>query len=293
MLKKHQPPMSVNEQIQNLKSLNCKIENEKEATEFLNNVSYFRLIKWFGFSLKEKNSQYTNNVSFKQIKGLYLFNAKFRHLIFPEIEKVEINFRCRIGNYFSNKYGVLGHKDSRNFQNAERHQRFIEELNNEITRNQKAPFVKNFQINYEGGELPLYAAIELFSFGTLSKFFKNMKGEDKKAIATEYNVPYLLLESWVEHLAFVRNICAHYGRLYNVNFSKTPILYREYTDNNISSLRVYASLICLKHLLPRNEHWEQFVGQIGLLLSDFPCVDKKLMGFPDELWANYLIHDFT
>ncbi len=29
----------------------------------------------------------------------------------------------------------------------------------------------------------MYALVELFSFGTLSKFFKNMKNEDKKAVA--------------------------------------------------------------------------------------------------------------
>ena len=87
MLKKHQAPMSVDFQIENLKSLGCVIEDEDEAKDFLNNVSYFRLVKGFGFSLKEKNSNYREGVSFNHIKGLYLFNAKLRYLIFPEIEK--------------------------------------------------------------------------------------------------------------------------------------------------------------------------------------------------------------
>lgn len=291
MLKKHQAPMSVDFQIENLKSLGCVIEDEDEAKDFLNNVSYFRLVKGFGFSLKEKNSNYREGVSFNHIKGLYLFNAKLRYLIFPEIEKVEINLRCKIANYFSLKYGVLGYKDSSNFQDEERHKKFLEDLEIEISRNKKSPFVKNFQENYEGGELPLYAVIELFSFGMLSKFYKNMKSEDKKLIALQYGVGYTFFESWIEHLAFVRNICAHYGRLYNLNFSKTPLLYREYTESGISSLRIYATLICLKHLLPNNDHWKRFVGEIGLLLDSFPCVDIRLMGFPKEFWANYLILD--
>ena len=53
-----------------------------------------------------------------------------------------------------------------------------------------------------------------------------MKHEDKKAVAQIYGVKYTYLESWIEHIAFVRNICAHYGRLYNVNLSKTPALYK-------------------------------------------------------------------
>ena len=132
MLKQHQPPMNVEQQIENLKSLNCSIENEEKAQDFLNNVSYFRLIKGFGFSLKEKNSNYTDGVTFEQIKGLYLFNAKFRHLLFPEIEKVEINLRCRIANHFCCKYGVLGYKDSTNFQNTEHHQKCLEDIEAEI-----------------------------------------------------------------------------------------------------------------------------------------------------------------
>lgn len=290
MLKQHQPPMNIEQQIENLKSLCCTIENENDAQNFLDNVSYFRLIKGFGFSLKEPNSNYAEGVTFEQIKNLYLFNAKFRYLLFPEIEKVEINFRCRIANYFCCKYGVLGYKESSNFENMEYHQRFIEDIESEINRNRKSPFVRNFQNNYEGGELPLYAAIELFSFGTLSKFYKNMKSEDKKAIALMYGITYTYLESWIEHLAFVRNICAHYGRLYNAKFSKTPNLYKQYTTNGIRNNRIYASLICLKHLLPNNEHWEKFIANIDLLLNDFPFVDIKLMGFPSPPnWQTILL----
>ena len=293
MLKQHQPPMNVDEQLENLKQLGCSIEDEKKAKEFLHQVSYFRLIKGFGYSLKEKNSNYVDGVTFEQIKGLYLFNAKFRHLIFPEIEKVEINFRCRIANYFCCKYGVLGYLDETNFQDPAYHQKFLEDIQAEINRNSKSPFVRNFQKNYEGGELPLYAAIELFSFGTLSKFFRNMKGEDKKAIASQYGVVYTYLESWIEHLAFVRNICAHYGRLYNAKFPKTPDLYREYTRNGIGNQRVYATLICLRHLLPNNDHWTRFIGEIGMLINDFPCVNIRYMGFPGAVWGEYLLRDLS
>ena len=40
--------------------------------------------------------------------------------------------------------------------------------------NSKAPFVRNFRENCKGGNLPIYALVEVFSFGTLSKFYKNM-----------------------------------------------------------------------------------------------------------------------
>lgn len=44
-IKSHQPAMSINEQIINLRNKGLIIENEEFARSFLNDVSYFRLIK--------------------------------------------------------------------------------------------------------------------------------------------------------------------------------------------------------------------------------------------------------
>ncbi|HBA68391.1 MAG TPA: CAAX protease, partial [Lachnospiraceae bacterium] len=50
------------------------------------------------------------------------------------------------------------------------------------------PFIKNFMNNYEAGDIPFYALVEILSFGTLSKFYKNMKNTDKKQIAAIYGI---------------------------------------------------------------------------------------------------------
>lgn len=295
MPKDHQKPIDIDAQIKNLEQLNCTINDYEETRTFLNDVSYFRLVKGYCFGLKSKNSNFNDGVSFNQIKGLYLFNAKFRHLLFPEIEKVEINLRCRLANYFSCKYGALGYKESKNFKDKEYHTLFLQEIEREVSRNSRSPIVKNYRNNYIGGDLPFYALIELFSFGMLSKFFKNMKNEDKKEIAKFYGIGYTYLESWFEHLSVVRNICARYGRFYSYNISIKPILYSQYTSKHISNAKIYASLICLKHLLPHNEHWQRFVATIGLLLEQFPCVKPEYLGFPTngDLWATYLLEDIT
>lgn len=286
-LKSQQPPMSVDEQIANLKTLGLQINDESYAKAVLNDISYFRLIKAYGLGLKNKNSAYDGTVTFEQIVELYFFNAHFRQLLFAEIEQIEINLRCRIANHFSVKYGVLGYENPDNFLNTEYHKEFLNSIQDEIARNSKAPFVKNFCENYIDGKIPFYALIELFSFGILSKFYKNMKPADKKAVASHYRTGYTYLESWFEHLAFVRNICAHYGRLYNMNFPKTPILYKQYTEKGIGNIRVFASLICMKHLLPNDSHWAGFIDKICLLLGKYPNVKIELMGFPDN-WEEIL-----
>lgn len=288
-LKKHQPPMTIDEQIENLKSIGLIVDDEEYAKKILNDISYFRLIKAYSLNLKHKNGRYNEKVTFEQIVELYLFNANFRQLIFPEIEKVEINVRCRISNYFAEKYGVLGYLEADKFVNPEYHKAFLEDITEEIRRNSKAPFVKNFQENYEGGNLPIYALVEVFSFGTLSKFYKNMNNQDKKVVAKSFGVGYTYFESWLESISYVRNVCAHYGRLYNAKLSKTPILYKEYSQAGIGNNRIFGVLLCLKNLLKNDVHWDLFVDKIELLFDKYESVNICTMGFPEN-WKELLLH---
>ncbi len=281
-LKKQQPSMTIKEQINNLKEIGLVINDEEYAEKILNDISYFRLIKAYSLNLKVKNGNYSNAVTFEHLIELYLFNANFRQILFPEIEKIEINIRCRISNYFADTYGVLGYKDSNNFENSTYHGYFIRDIEDEIGRNSKAPFVKNFRENYVGGDLPMYALIEVFSFGTLSKFFKNMKNADKKAVAATFGVGYTYFESWIESIAYVRNICAHYGRLYNAKLSKTPSLYKEYTQAGIGNNRIFGLLLCIRILLKKDPNWNKYVDNIGMLFDKYKNIDIKTMGFPEN-----------
>lgn len=285
--KKHQKALTVKEQIDNLKSLNLTIKDEHFATQFLNDVSYFRFIKAYSLNLKPKNGNYYDGVTFEQLVELYLFNANFRQLLFSQIEKVEINLRCRISNYFSSTYGVLGYQNASNFADESYHTAFLTDIQSEINRNKRAPFIKNFQNNYENSDIPFYALVEIFSFGTLSKFFKNMKNADKKVIAGTYGIGYTYFESWVESIAYVRNLCAHYGRLYNAKLTKTPKLYQQDRNLGITNIRVFGILICLKHILPNDRHWIEFIDTILLLFEKYPHVEKSTMGFPDN-WMDLL-----
>lgn len=279
--------MTIEEQVENLKNIGLIIEDDAYAKRILNDISYFRLMKAYSLNLKAKNGRYEKNIKFEQIVELYLFNANFRQTIFPEIEKVEINVRCRLANYFSERYGVLGYLEADNFENREYHKAFLNDVEEEIRRNFKAPFVKNFRNNYEGGNLPIYALVEVFSFGMLSKFYKNMKNPDKKEIAKSFGVGYTYFESWLESISYVRNICAHYGRLYNAKLAKTPMLYKEYLSAGIGNNRIFGVLLCLKQLLKNDVHWNLFADHVEMLFDKYESVDIKTMGFPKN-WKELL-----
>ena len=114
-----------------------------------------------------------------------------------------------------------------------------------------------------------------------------MKNEDKKAVAKLFGVGYAYLESWIESMAHVRNVCAHYGRLYNAILPKTPILYKQYAKIGIKNNRAFSTLICLKHLLPNDRQWNEFVENISKLFDKYPKADKFKIGFIDS-WEDIL-----
>lgn len=203
-LKQHPLPMTIDEQIENLKSLGLIIENEEYAKKILNDISYFRLIKAYSLGFKPKNGKYEEGVTFEQIVELYLFNANFRQVTFAEIEKIEVNVRCRIANYFAEVYGVLGYMEPQNFVDEEYHRTFMADIEEEVRRN-----------------------------------------------------------------------------------SKTPILYKEYTQAGIGNNRMFGVLLCMKQILKNDKHWNLYVDQIELLIDKYEKVDVKTMGFPDD-WKKLL-----
>ena len=240
--------------------------------------------------LKPKNGNYYEGVAFDQLVELYRFNSNLRALLFPLVERVEIHLRCRISNYFCTKYGVLGYKAKNNF--ALYPDKFAQDIEREINRNLSTPFIRNFKENYINGDIPLYALVEILSFGLLSKFYKNMHSIDKKEIALRYGVGYAYLESWIESLSYVRNVCAHYGRLYNINFTKKPRLYRDDIAIGLSNDRMMGTLLCLKRLLPDDDRWSEFLAELNQLLSKYPHVRIDKMGFPGN-WKEILGTSYT
>lgn len=284
MKKSYQPPISIDKQIENLVSLGLEIEDTSYAKDVLNRVSYYRLIKAYSITLKE-DGRYIEGTTFENIVELYLFDMEFRHILFSLIEHIEVYLRAVITNYFSLKYGNFGYKNLNNYGKNNYQKNTLDELEREINRNRKSPFIRNFKDNYEGGEIPLYAAIEVASLGTLSKMYKNMKNDDKKAISTTFGVDYVYLESWIENLAYVRNICAHHGRLYGSKLTKTPKLYKEYLKKGVSNNTIFASILNLK-VLAENKHYNEFHSKLSKIIDKYPLVDLQHLGFVNN-WQTF------
>ena len=108
-----------------------------------------------------------------------------------------------------------------------------------------------------------------------------MENEDKKEISSIFGVDYIYLESWIENLAYVRNICAHYGRLYGAKLTKTPKLYREYLKQGISNNTIFASIVNLK-ILTEEDYYKKFYNDLLGIINKYPSVELKYLGFIEK-----------
>lgn len=161
----------------------------------------------------------------------------------------------------------------------------------------KEDFAKHFKEKYPNDQPPIWVAVELWDFGTLSHFFSGMKKADQAAIAARYGIPSGdILEGWLRNLNDVRNFCAHHSRLWNRNLPFIPTwpapgqmpLLDHLVGQKHSLSRFYASVVILRQLLltinPTTEWAQRFAEHVATRPAN-PYVTLASAGFPED-WAD-------
>lgn len=292
-------PLTYDEQVDRLISAhNLTINDRGQAIEILKQVNYYRLTAYgIGLKKKEDREKYHDNISIEHLYRLYKFDSKFRNMLIHIIETIEIQLRTQISNYLALKYGAEGYKDATNFiskknkDGEEIHSVVIKSFEKECARHSKYPFVKHHFEKYEG-HFPIWAAVELFTFGNIGSLFDIMKDEDRKVIACLYNTHPSHLNSWILSLIEVRNVCAHYGRLYNMPLKQTPFLYSEDKKYiNPKRSKIYPVLLVIKRIMNNNLEWKSFVTELEALVEQYSDVlELKFMDFPRN-WDTILTNE--
>ncbi len=242
-------------------------------------VSYYRLSAYF-LPFRMPDGKYRDETHFEAVYSLYEFDRKLRNILFPAIEETEVFLRNRFSYYHTHKYGSAGYMNSQNFNKRHKHDIFIKKLETEISNNDKLLFVKHHNEKY-GGQFPLWVAMELFTFGMLSYFYADLPLCDQKALAFElfHTIPKNII-SWLRCCTDLRNICAHYGRLYFRVFSAIPA--NLVNVDKAAQRRLFGVLMALKELYPDSNKWNsEIMVRIAALFEEYADVlDLRHIGFP-------------
>jgi len=279
-------PATIDEQIAKLEERGCVIEDEAAARETLKYINYLRLSNYFEpFSVSKH--EYAEGRSFNKIMRIYEMDRKLRSILIAALEEVEITLRAVISNYHALKYGALGYLNPSAFDRSHNSQSFAARINHLIESNSERELVKHYKRQHDG-KFPLWVVMELFSFGTLAFFYKDMHGGDKKTLANEYfGCSPAEMDNWVFCLNELRNYCAHYNRLYANHFPvmpRTPKGFEPELSND-----VFGYLIVMKQLYHDKANWnERVVKPVSRLLhKNSEVIRLGDMGFP-EGWETKL-----
>lgn len=278
-------PTTYQEQLDILKSRGIIIDDPNQCIAVLETVNYYRFTAYF-LPFKRSDGQYCENTQFSRVYRIYEFDRKLRSVLFAALEEVEIYLRAKLSYFYAHKYGAEGYMNDANFSSKHQAEKFKENLEREISSNKRSAFVAHHNEKYDG-HFPLWVAVELFSFGMLSRFYSDMKTEDKKQLARRlYGTVPKNVSSWLRCCTDLRNICAHYGRLYYRIFPAIPAGI-EMKMPQLSQL--WGAALALKQLYPNATTWNgAILSAISALIEEYQDdIILSHIGFPAD-WVTQL-----
>ena len=288
------PALTIDDQIALLARRGMSIPDRARAAHYLRHISYYRLrAYWLPFEAPvpaDGDHGFPPGVSFEDALSLYVFDRQLRLLVMDAIERVEVSFRASWAHSLAIKYGAHGYADDDLYARADHHDRALANLTEEIERSRDT-FIAHYRDKYDEPDLPpVWMASEIMSLGVLSKWIGNLKHRaDRNSIAKPYGLDQIVLVSMAHHLTYVRNICAHHGRLWNKQFTVTMKLPNYPSSlksamNPASVRRIYNTLAALGYLLnvvaPCSDWRKRLIG----LVEHRRLADLEAMGFPAD-WA--------
>lgn len=188
----------------------------------LERIGYQHASSYFDL-FKDDNGIVGSEASMKMLHRAILFDRKLQALMMEHIGLFELRFRAQYSYRMSTERGAFAHRNPRNFRDKGYFDGFLKTYSDEFNRqlrNRNADIARAYETY---GDAPIWLAVEIMSFGTLSKLYSNTKSKVvRREVATAFGATPDELESWMRALSGVRNTCAHFGRLCGTKLVRRP-----------------------------------------------------------------------
>lgn len=177
---------------------------------------------------------FVDGTSLSHVVALYDFDHELRTRLNDILSSIETSFRFFIGHRLG-RAGTFAHRCPETLgavhepepgvvpEPTAAYREWLEEYERH-ERRARDVFVVHFREKY-GPHLPIWVATEVMSFGVLSNLYTLMPQVDQEILAARFQIHTAdgrgdrgALANWLNNLRNVRNICAHYGRLWNRTF---------------------------------------------------------------------------
>ena len=286
------PYTTFEQQIKLLQERGLTISDPARAADYLRRIGYYRISGYCKPFRAVDSESFVSGASFEDVVALYLFDKRLRLMMMDALERIEVAVRAEIAAQMGAK-NPPAHLDSDFLRVESCDQKFKAWEEKQKLRHYRDGIVEHHRREY-GTLPPIWASVELWSFGMLAQFYEWMRPEDRRAVATRFGVVKMgFLESWLKAMSFARNVSAHHGRLWNRAVIWQPKLSPGFAGfdppkDERASKRIYAVLcvvvFLLRRICPRSE-WPRRLRRLMEIFPVAPGRSLSEMGFPPE-WKN-------
>lgn len=285
------------------------ISDTKVATQTLEKLSYYSLISGYKQLFKHSPSQkYIYGVTFDELVAFYYFDEELRSLFMKYILHVERHIKSLLSYHFCDKYGE-NDTEYLNINNYALNKKNYAQINRLIHSMQKAislptqyAYIAHHANTY--GNIPLWVAMNAFTFGQVSKMFQYVTNDVQYKISQKFeHVTERELHQFITVLARCRNVCAHGERLFSFRIHETipdTLLHKKLQipqkngNYQYAKQDLFAVVIALRYLIS-DKDFKTFKScltkLINKVLMQCPHITReqllKAMGFPEN-WEKIL-----
>jgi len=217
------PSLSCGEQVALLVKRGLVVSDESMCAEFLAANNYYRFsgyARYFQLAPHRGDNAFRPDTSFDEIRTIYEADQALRSALFLPLTRAELLLRTHTAYVIASDHGPSGQFLEEDFYtDVTNGGSIVKSCLRDIKRSKERHILR-----YRTGDggtpdfigLPVWSAVEAWSFGTLSKCIeRGARGALAATVATSLGVAKAGFASRVRSLVYLRNRCVHHSRLWH------------------------------------------------------------------------------
>lgn len=285
----NKPSQSTRELYQHLENKGLEFGNEHYANETLRDIGYYRIKGYLPSFYQGPLRKFLPNSKYEAVLEIYYFDKSLRLIIMNALESFEVTIRSLLFNGMAEIHGSHWFENPSHFNLPPIHSKFLDSVN-EYIQGASESFIKNYRAKYTSPTLPpSWMVSEVITFGKLSSLYENLvDNQIKKDVAARFNTLPVFLESWLKSMNFLRNVCAHHGRLWNRPLPlkpKLPTRQKHRFLNHVedeTNQKLYGILSCMVYMGTHFSAHFTLKEDLKALFKLYPQIPVAAMGFPAD-----------